>query len=83
MCWSISKNNANIIADNCVPTYSDYASDYVSPGFSYSESKEVIGPDVEYLGLDDDKIGPWSISSHDGQSEGVLTKLFQVGGDVR
>ncbi len=25
---------------------------------------------MEYLGLDDDKIGPWSISSHDGQNDG-------------
>ena len=64
------KRQRDIIADNCVSTYSDYTSDYVSPGFSYSESKKVIGPDVEYLGLDDDKIGQWSIPSHDGQNDG-------------
>lgn len=64
------KKQRDIIADSCVSVDPDYASGYASSGFSYSESKEVIGPEVEYLGLDDDKIGPWSISSPDGSSDG-------------
>ena len=64
------KKQRDIIADSCVSTYPDYAGDYASPGFSYSEPKVNIGPNVEYLGLDDDKIGPWSISSPDGSRDG-------------
>ena len=60
----------DIIADICVPVYPGYESDYVKSGLSYSEPKEIIGPDLAYLGQDDDKIGPWSPNSPDGQNDG-------------
>jgi hypothetical protein len=60
----------DIIADICVSVHTGYESDYVKSGFSYSEPKEIIGPDLAYLGQDDDKIGPWSPNSPDGQNDG-------------
>ena len=64
------ENQRDVIADVCVSVYPGYENDYVSSGFSYSEPKEIIGPDLAYLGQDDDKIGPWSSANPDGQNDG-------------
>ena len=53
----------DIIVQTCVSVYPDY------PGLSHSESKEIIGPELAYLGQDDDKIGQWS-TGPDGQNDG-------------